>query len=639
MRRLVLSASGALALLAGCGGGSNADNIGSFSPTPQAPDFRTISGTISGLEGSVTLAWDGDSRALTGTSFTIPQAFEAGDSFDLSIADEPVSQRCTIDSATAFTSQQDDVTGVSITCITLNLLRISVENFFTGDPLAGVDVTALWSDGAESLAGTTDADGLLTLEAPTFDGRIVVNADPDDFAEQSKVVLNTTTAGGRVVRLLMLPVNLDTTFDANAGADLAVGGDVLVSIPPMALVDGAGNPYAGSVEAELTVVDPSVSVDVMPGDYVAREPGGATAPIQSYGAMSLTLTGSGGEALDLAPGQVADVNVPVAEAERGGAPAPTPLYYYDAVTGYWIEDGSAAPTTLGSGLEVLSGQVSHFTTWNGDVAFDPVPVDGCVVDAFGAPVDNVRVKATGGSYLGSSQAVTDADGLFVLDVRPQSTVLVTVADGLQSSTEEVNTGAAGASIVDCLVASAGSSTVTLTWGENPSDLDTRLYGFSDTDQNDDFEVNYTRRTVTVNDITIDLDVDDVTSFGPEVVTFPEFPFPGTYRYAVHLFAGTGSIQASPARVELNLRGRAQVFNPPGGQPTACWAVFDLQVDSVGNATVVPLGTWESEAYCTGGEFQRPGAVSGQSASPVQGVPRSLPSNPLVRAIENKYYGP
>ena len=56
-------------------------------------------------------------------------------------------------------------------------------------------------------------------------------------------------------------------------------------------------------------------------------------------------------------------------------------------------------------------------------------------------------------------------------------------------------------------------------------------------------------------------------------------------------------------------------------------MFDLQVDSVGNATVVPLGTWESEAYCTGGEFQRPGAVSGQSASPVQGVPRSLPSTP------------
>jgi len=451
-------------------------------------------------------------------------------------------------------------------------------------------------------------------------------------------VLNTTVAGGRVVRMLMQPVNLDATFAAGAGADLSVGGDVLVSIPPAALVDGAGAPYSGDVEAELTVVDPSVDLDLMPGDYLTRDGGGVVAPIQSYGAMSLTLTGSGGEVLDLTPGMTAAVNIPVANSERGNAPATTPLYHYDRLTGYWIEEGSATPATLASGLEVLAADVSHFTTWNGDVAFAPVPVDGCVVDAFGAPVDNVTVRADGASYLGFSRDVTDADGLFVLDVRPQAEVLVTVGDGLQSSTVEVDTGASGASIADCLVASAGSSTINLTWGENPSDLDTRLYGFSSADEADDFEVNYTRRSVTVNDITIDLDVDDVTGFGPEVVTFPEFPYPGTYRYAVHLFSGSGTIQNSPARVELNLRGDVQVFTPPQGDATVCWAVLDLEVDSAGNVTVVPLGSWEQESYCVGGDFNRPSGVGAQAAPGQTGIAVSAPPNPLVRAIGNKYYG-
>ncbi|NBC22350.1 MAG: hypothetical protein GVY21_02625 [Gammaproteobacteria bacterium] len=627
-----------LLTLAGCGGGGDAANIGDFSPTPQPPDFRTISGSVSGLEGSVTLRWQGGSQVLTGSSFTIPQAFESGDNVELTLSDEPVSQRCTIDSQSSFANRQDDVTGVAVSCITLNLLRINVENAFTGEPLPGVALTATWSAGGESLSGTSDAEGLLTLEVPTFDGRIVVNADPDDFGEQSKVVLNTTTAGGRVVRMLMQPVNLDTSFDAGSGADLSVGGDVLVSIPPAALVDASGNPYSGDVAAELTVVDPSVDLDLMPGDYLTRDGGGTVAPIQSYGAMSLTLTGAAGEVLDLAPGMTAAVNIPVANAERGNAPATTPLYHYDRLTGYWIEEGSATPTTLGSGLEVLAADVSHFTTWNGDVAFDPVPVDGCVVDAFGASVDNVTVRGDGASYLGFSRDVTDADGLFVLDVRPQSTVLVTVGDGLQSSTVEVNTGAGGASIPDCLVASAGSSTINLTWGENPSDLDTRLYGFSSVDEADDFEVNYTQRSVTVNDITIDLDVDDVTGFGPEVVTFPEFPYPGTYRYAVHLFSGSGTIQNSPARVELNLRGDVQVFTPPQGDATVCWAVLDLEVDSAGNVTVVPLGSWESEDYCVGGDFSRPGGAGAQAAAVNAGFAVSTPPNPLVRAIDNKYYG-
>ncbi|MEQ8858072.1 MAG: hypothetical protein RIC56_05445 [Pseudomonadales bacterium] len=629
-----------LAAAAGCGGSGDPRDIEDFSPTPLAPSFLSMSGSVQGLEGNVTLNWAGRSQVLSVGSFTIPQAFEAGDSFDLSLSAEPISQRCTIDSQVSFSDQQSDVAGVSISCITQNLVRVSVENFFTGAPMPGIDVTASWTDQGvpQTLSGASDANGLLTFEVPTFDGRIVVNADPDNFGEQSKIVINTALPAGRTARMLMQPVNLDTTFDAADATDLSVAGDVLLSLPANSLVDGTGNAYSGTVFTEFTVVDPSVDVEIMPGDYTSRDPGGATSPIQSYGALSVTFTGSGGEVLDLAPGQVADIHIPVAEAERGAPPASVPLFHYDRDIGYWIEDGTATLATLGSGLQVYSGQVSHFTTWNADEAYTPVFINGCVVNSSGAPFANVRVDATGASYLGSSRAISDADGLFAVPVRALSDVLITVGDGLQSGTQQVTSGSTDSTLPECLVASAGSSTVNLTWGENPRDLDTRLYGFSSASSADDFEVNFTQRSVTVNNITIDLDVDDVTGFGPEVVTLPDFPFPGVYRYAVHLFSGSSSIQASPARVELNLRGVVSVFTPPQGAASRCWAVFDLEVDDSGNVTVTPLGTWEAEEYCTAGAFTSPTGLAPQSVS-VQGVALDLPHNPLIESIARKYYRP
>ena len=216
-------------------------------------------------------------------------------------------------------------------------------------------------------------------------------------------------------------------------------------------------------------------------------------------------------------------------------------------------------------------------------------------------------------------------------------LLITVGDGLESGTSQVSTGTSDSNLSECLVASAGSSTINLTWGQDPSDLDTRLYGFSADNPDDNFEVNYTNRTQTVGGFDVELDVDDVTGFGPEIVTFPDFPFAGVYRYAVHLFSGEGSIQSSPARVEVNLRGTVTVYTPPAGTPTECWAVLDIEVDEFGNLTTTPLNSWESEDYCTGGAFANP--ISNAPAQPIVMSLSASPANPLVKAVEKKYYGP
>lgn len=622
----------------GCDGGG----AGEYSVVPEAPEIseRGFYGNAQGLNGFLTLSWLGRSQAVGAGDFAIFPAFDSEDAsettFTLSISEDPLGQRCTIDSQTEFVNQVDDVTGISISCVDQNVVIVNVENFFSGEPLPDTPFTATWTEqGApQAFAGVVNSEGQFELELEAFEGRIVVNTDIDGFGEQSAIVTNTAIAAAREARLLMQTQNLGSTFLAEDGVNLNVSGETLVTIPPNALVDENDTLYTGTVSAELTVVDPTVDVALMPGDYLSRDGSGLIRPMQSYGAISVTFTGAAGEVLDLAAGQSAPINIPVATAELSRTlPATVPLFSYDRLNGYWIQEETGTLQTLGSGMRVYSGTVSHFTTWNADVLYDPVNVNGCVVSPAGAPMANVRVDAVGQSYLGSSRAVTDAAGQFAIPVRATSQVLLSAGDGLQSQTLEVTSEAGDSTVAECLVASAGASTITLSWGENPRDLDTRFFGISPTDSALDFHLDYTQRSVTRNNIVLELDVDDTSGFGPEVTTIPDFPYAGTYRYGVHLFSGSGTIQSSPARVELNLAGDVTVFTPPSGTPTECWAVFDVDIDLAGFPTLRTLGTWEAESYCTAGNFNAPISTSSTDGS----IAVAKPVNPLAEQIQQKYY--
>lgn len=624
-------------LIAGCDGGA-----GDYSVVPETPEIseRGFSGSVQGLTGTVTLNWLGRSQVLQPGAFSVFPAYDSDDSsetsFTLSLSDDPLGQSCTIDSQTDFVNQTDDITGIAISCIDQNVVQVSVENFFSGAPLPGTPFTASWDEQGvrQVFSGAVDSEGQFELELASFEGRIVVNADIDGFGEQSTIVTNTSIAASREARLLMQTQNLSSTFLAEDGGNLSIGSDVLVSIPANVLVDENGTLYTGEVAAELTVVDPTVDVALMPGDYLSRDGSGLIQPMQSYGAISVTFTGAAGENLDLASGQSAAVNIPVATAELSRLlPATVPLFSYDRVDGYWVQEETGVLQTLGSGMRVYSGSVSHFTTWNADVLYSPVSINGCVVNPAGAPLANVRVDATGQDYLGSSRAVTDSQGQFSIPVRASSNVLLSAGDGLQSQTLEVASEAGDSSVAECLVASAGSSTITLSWGEQPSDLDTHLFGISPDDSSLDFHIDYTQRSVTRNNIVLELDVDDTSGFGPEITTIPDFPFAGTYRYGVHLFSGSSNIQDSPARVELNLAGDVEVFTPPSGAPTECWAVFDIDVDITGFALLRVLNTWEAESYCTSGTFDAPVTSSSSDG----GVAFDKPGNPLADQIQQKYY--
>ena len=125
------------------------------------------------------------------------------------------------------------------------------------------------------------------------------------------------------------------------------------------------------------------------------------------------------------------------------------------------------------------------------------------------------------------------------------------------------------------VASNGVYRIVLTWGVNPNDLDSHVQGkLSD---GTSFHVYYSHKSQYDGDLEVcNLDVDDVTSFGPETITLtPNTTTP--YYYYIHRYAGSGSIATSGAQIKL-YRGDTllRTFIAPTDQGTAdYWNVFAI----------------------------------------------------------------
>ena len=72
----------------------------------------------------------------------------------------------------------------------------------------------------------------------------------------------------------------------------------------------------------------------------------------------------------------------------------------------------------------------------------------------------------------------------------------------------------------------------MTWGENPSDIDSHLVGLSPTNQK--FHVFYAEPEYYENgELICDLDVDDTTSYGPETITLYKVNPDQTYSFYLH----------------------------------------------------------------------------------------------------------
>lgn len=168
----------------------------------------------------------------------------------------------------------------------------------------------------------------------------------------------------------------------------------------------------------------------------------------------------------------------------------------------------------------------------------------------------------------------------------------------------------------------GALRVVLTWGATPTDLDSHLTGPDGGGGR--FHVYWINRSYGLTN----LDVDDVTSFGPETITvFP--PAAGTFRYSVHNWSnqsssGSDGIAASPARVEVHDHlGLVCTYTAPqAAQAGNTWRVFEVESRETGSGVALDLPCERGET-----DLQGLGYVTAADADDLGAFLRNPPPKP------------
>lgn len=431
----------------------------------------------------------------------------------------------------------------------------------TGGALAG----ATLAFGA--VTGTTDASGFFTHADYAATSRLVQKASSGGFED---LYLPTTVATGvpSVTQFKLTPRGSATSLVGTVGGSVTpadgVGG---ATFPANALEDSQGAVSTTPAAVRFTSINAGADSYRLSGDY--RSSTGEQ--LEVFGAAVL----ENADGLQIASTVGATLRIPVG-SRSATTPGAAGLYYLDPASATWVHAGTANLVATDPAAPYYEGSVTRFGQWIvGSPLASPVAVRGCVQDDTGATVANVRIVAEGISYTGLTYAYTDVNGQFVASVKPNSQLLLAGRRGaVLSNAVSVATQSADLNLGTCLtLPSSNAATVRLTWGSSPRDVDSHLLLPGGA------HVYFVNKGSLSSEPFASLDVDDVSSFGPEITTIRR-PKVGVYRFFLHNFSGTFNpgMTGSPTRVELNYLGRTAVFSPPAGEANnEYWHLFDIQV--------------------------------------------------------------
>jgi len=232
----------------------------------------------------------------------------------------------------------------------------------------------------------------------------------------------------------------------------------------------------------------------------------------------------------------------------------------------------------------------------------PGGISGSIVDArtgVGISGATVELRLGMNAVSGAPLATTSSDALGQYQFSSLSANTYTVLVNATGYTTAVRTGiVVGGTAVsgqNVALSSVGSSTelrIVLTWGAQPPDIDSHLTG--PTADGGRFHVYFAAPGSLTGTPWAALDIDDVTSYGPETITIVQ-QLSGVYRYSVHDYSdrfstSSTALATSGARVDV-YRGSSLItsfFPPP--QDGTLWTVFELQGEQL---TAVNTMTYES----------------------------------------------
>ncbi|MCP4134953.1 MAG: hypothetical protein GY754_28520 [bacterium] len=229
----------------------------------------------------------------------------------------------------------------------------------TGQAAIG-DKTASVSEGTFSLEITTDklvetAAGKIFLIAVTAEGYAPGFAKAEYNEDKTEYD----------VLVKLLPVSYEITEDDNIANGITIdkfGADVgKITIPQASFPDGVT-----AISGTITYLDPTTELASAPGgdlQAVRAENADTVIQLESFGMMKFDLKDQNGTPVTTLKNSGATVRMQVPEDLTAAAGETIPLWWYNAETGLWTEEGSGTVSADGKWIE---GTVAHFTWWNYD---------------------------------------------------------------------------------------------------------------------------------------------------------------------------------------------------------------------------------------------------------------------------------
>lgn len=393
-------------------------------------------------------------------------------------------------------------------------------------------------------------------------------------------------------------------------------------------VDANGAPVAGGVYVNWSTNDPTVPVNadgvvrtpIRSGQVMvyARTPNG----VSDSTTVSFTLSGASAGALT---GRVVDA------VTQLGIPGVTVDFFDQAnakvASVVTTATGAYTTPTLPAGTYSASATIAGYVTVQlfdaqpagtaQPTTLPSIPMVPAVVGAAGSVSGTVRDARTNLGIAGATvelrsgvsnisgtlvqSTVADTGGFFSFPGLALGTyTLVSKAAGyVNGSRTGVAVGGQSLGPQDILVSPTGANEIrmVLTWGANPSDLDSHLTGPdpSNPTPGSRFHVYFSNPGSLTGPPYANLDYDVTTGFGPETITITQ-QAAGVYRYSVHDYTDAGdtlstALSASGARVDLYIKGAlVQQFFVPVNKVGTLWTVFELD-----GQTVTPVNLMSNEA--------------------------------------------
>ncbi|MEE1065236.1 MAG: carboxypeptidase regulatory-like domain-containing protein [Acutalibacteraceae bacterium] len=186
---------------------------------------------------------------------------------------------------------------------------------------------------------------------------------------------------------------------------------------------------------------------------------------------------------------------------------------------------------------------------------------------------------TSGSGSTVKTATTDANGYYTLSLPVGNYTVIATKSGYTSSSFNIVSQRGTTDNQNGLITpviSGDDYLITLTWGEEPEDLDSHLVG--KTSNGSTYHVYWkTEEAYENGDIICELDYDETYGFGPEHTTLTTVSDDAHYFY-VYKYSGYGSLASSGAKVTVEQGNKViAVFNVPTDQGDGeYWNVFAIK---------------------------------------------------------------